>query len=79
MMEYGSQCLPCLRSTSIREVNAVPPTVHSSTGAPRFPTCMYNGSIYDYVIYRSDGKGKTFNEQSIDNKKDMKKISNTNR
>lgn len=30
--------IPCLLSTSIREVNAVPPTVHSSTGAAKFPT-----------------------------------------
>lgn len=30
--------LPCLLSTSIKDVKAVPPTVHFSTGAPRFPT-----------------------------------------
>lgn len=30
--------IPCLLSTSINEVNAVPPTVHSSTGAAKFPT-----------------------------------------
>uniref|UniRef100_A0A2P2N1A7 Pyrophosphatefructose 6-phosphate 1-phosphotransferase subunit beta-like n=1 Tax=Rhizophora mucronata TaxID=61149 RepID=A0A2P2N1A7_RHIMU len=29
---------PCLLSTSIKEVNAVPPTIHSATGAAKFPT-----------------------------------------
>lgn len=30
--------IPCLLSTSIKAVRAVPPTVHSSTGAAKFPT-----------------------------------------
>lgn len=30
--------IPCLLSTSINAVNAVPPTVHSSTGAFKLPT-----------------------------------------
>ena len=30
--------IPCLLSTSINEVSAVPPTVHSSTGAHKLPT-----------------------------------------
>ena len=33
-----SQRIPCLLSTSISEVSAVPPTVHSSTGAHKFAT-----------------------------------------
>jgi len=33
-----ARTLPCLLSTSINEVKAVPPTVHSSTGAARLPT-----------------------------------------
>ena len=39
----ASCSVPCLLSTSINEVNAVPPTVHSSTGAAKFPTWQIHG------------------------------------
>ena len=42
--------VPCLLSTSISEVKAVPPTVHSSTGAAKFPT---------WENYAGHNKGKT--------------------
>jgi len=40
-----ARTLPCLLSTSINEVKAVPPTVHSSTGAARLPTWVEEKKI----------------------------------
>lgn len=41
--------IPCLLSTSISAVNAVPPTVHSSTGALKFPTCIKKLQISENI------------------------------
>lgn len=42
--------LPCLLSTSINEVSGVPPTVHFSTGAARFPTCKKKNTNKNYKL-----------------------------
>jgi hypothetical protein len=55
--------IPCLLSTSIKEVNAVPPTVHSATGAPKFPTWRHNIIKLRYLI----SSAKTLMLQEVKN------------
>lgn len=46
----GTILIPCLLSTSINEVSAVPLTVHSSTGAAKFPTWRYYEMYIQYWL-----------------------------
>lgn len=46
----GTIMIPCLLSTSINAVSAVPLTVHSSTGAAKFPTWRYYAMHIQYQL-----------------------------
>lgn len=56
--------LPCLLSTSISEVNGVPPTVHSATGAAKFPTFKHGNKTYENV-HNGDKISKILSRLSV--------------